>query len=246
MPYLRLLSISVFGVTVLACSTEDTKSDFIKTQEMWASIKIESNGERSRIVAELNVSGSNISLSKEDTFTATIGQHSKILKKYIGLLEIDYHTFSNITADNTLFNVALLRIKDTDADKSNVKLPANFNIYSPQHAQLYRLNSQIPLNWEDLSENKKIKLTLINSCKNNQGDEVGFSESFDIADDGKYQILLDDLSIFKSETLDRNIDCLLSITLIRENLGTIDPIFKTGSKILAHQIRVVKGITIDI
>jgi hypothetical protein len=87
MPYLRLLSISVFGVTVLACSTEDTKSDFIKTQEMWASIKIESNGERSRIVAELNASGSNgsngsnISLSKEDTFTATVGQQSKILKK---------------------------------------------------------------------------------------------------------------------------------------------------------------------
>lgn len=185
MSFFKLFSITVFVLTILACSTEDTESDYIKTQGMWARIKINSNGVRTRIVAELNVggsNGSNISLSKEDKLTATVGGLTKLLKKDIDFLDIDYQTYFDITADDTLFNIALLRVKETDADQSEVKLPENFNIYSPQSAQSYTVNNDISLDWDHLSSHKKITLLLINTCTNNQGNQTALSETFQISD----------------------------------------------------------------
>lgn len=69
---------------------------------------------------------------------------------------------------------------------------------------------------------------------------------FQISDDGNHLINLSELNMFQDNTLDKNIDCLLSIKLIRETQGQVDPTFSKGSKITAQQTREIKGITIDI
>ncbi|SFD60761.1 hypothetical protein [Pseudoalteromonas denitrificans] len=242
-----IAALSLLAVT--ACSTEETESKNIKTTAIWVDMKIESNGSRSRVVAELNVggiNGTNVSLSSGDEIITSVFGQSKTLKKDTDLLDIDYQGYFDITSDNSLFNIALKRKNETDALQSEVELPLNFSIHSPVKKDHFSVNQNVVVSWDGLSATKSIDLDLTSTCVDKSNNSVSSTHSQKVTDDGSHVLALSSLEMFKNKELNKNKNCNFKIELKRKNIGKIDSAFKSGSSITASQIRNVKDISINI
>ncbi len=249
MKLFKIASLTLALMAVTACSTEETESEYIKTEGIWADIKIESDGTRSRVVTELNVGGSNgtnVSLSNEDKLVATANGQSKTLQRDTDFLDIDYQEYFDITSDNSVFKISLNRKKETDASDSHVELPLNFDIHTPSNSDNFGVNQIITLHWDSLSADKSIELNLHSDCTANDGTTISAYETLDTPDDGLYAINLSVLNMFKNNSLDKSKNCDLDLKLTRKNHGEIDARFHNGSRITASQIRKVKDLNINI
>ena len=249
MHLIKLSIITIGTLTLLACSDEQTESSYIQTEGIWANIKVQSDGVQSRVVTELNVSGSsgnNVVLSPQDTLVVTAGGQTKILQKDLDFFDVDYQGYFEVTAGDSLFTIALNRQKQTDAAHSTVALPASFTIHSPLNTDVFKLNQNIGIDWDASAANQLIALDLASSCTNNTGGTITQPIRLNIADDGQYTVLLSELAMFKNLEVDLSKNCTFNISLTRENQGEIDPNLKNNSHIKATQYRRVRDIVIDI
>lgn len=88
-----VIATSIIIASLVGCSTESTQSDIVKTEGIWADIRVTSNGDTSRVVTEFNLnnsSGANIILSEGDSVVAKLGNEKKQLEKDDDLFDVDY------------------------------------------------------------------------------------------------------------------------------------------------------------
>jgi hypothetical protein len=248
MNLLKLSGVAMGLLALVACSSEETDSSFIKTEGIWANIKIESDGQRSRVVTELNVSGAtgtNVVLGSQDSLSVTAQGQTKTLLKDTDFLDIDYQEYIDVTADDSLFTIALHRQVETDATQSTVTLPTNFEIHGPLSSDVFHLNEYIQVDWDGISIDEQIQLTVSSNCKDINGSDILQVVSFSVADNSQYDILPSELEMFKNASVDLTKDCTINITLTRTKEGQADSHFKSGSKIYATQYRRIEGIRIN-
>lgn len=251
-PITLSLKSTILAVTTLAfagCSTQTTDSSVIETETIWANITVASDGERSRVSTELNVSGptgNNLNLTSGDKLYVRAGGISKQLEKDFDFLDIDYQSYINVTASNELFTISLERPNDSDAQNSTVELPMAFDIHSPIANQVYQGNEAIDIHWDEMTGDQQIYLELVSECKTLSGGNVLQVEDYSIEDDGQYVIVPNQLEMFKNANINKTKRCTFKVFLQRKNFGTPDPLFKNNSKISATQYRQVENVKIDL
>ena len=245
-----ILPALIAGTAALAgCSGQTTNSDEIQTETIWANITVDSDGERARVATELNVSGpngNNLNLTSGDQLTVTAGGISATLEKDLDFLDIDYQGYIHATASDTLFTIALKRPNDVNAENSTVTLPKSFTIHSPIENQVYQGNEAIDIHWDGLEANNSIHMELISECKTITGGNLLQVETYSTDDDGQYQVVPNDLEMFKNTNVDMSKRCTFEVYLQRKNFGNTDPLFKNSSRISATQYRKVKNVKIDL
>lgn len=137
---------AAFILALCACNSE-TESDLVETKDIWAGLKLVSDGSITRVNAELNVnniSGSNVVLSDTDTLQAVVNSSVVTLKKDTDFLDVDYQAYINATDDNQLFDIIFGRSNGISAS-SNVELPLNFIILTPSNEQPFKIDSTLTL-----------------------------------------------------------------------------------------------------
>lgn len=247
MKIMTLSAVAVALLTLVACSSEETESSNVKTAAIWVDMKVDSNGERSRVVAELNVSGAtgtNVVLSSEDSLVVSAGGQSKTLQKDTDFLDVDYQGYLNVVSGETVFTITLNRKNETNAT-STVALPASFAIHAPLSSDVYMLAQNINIDWDGLANDTMATLGVTSYCKDITGADLTQFHSVEISDDGQYDLVPNSLDMFKNTQVDFNKDCRLDIAISRKTSGQTASSFKRSSKIIAKQHRSVKNIKIN-
>ncbi|MDK1287579.1 hypothetical protein [Pseudoalteromonas umbrosa] len=239
----KTLSVIPFSILALAgCSTETTESSSVKTDAIWADIYVTSQGEDSRVIAELNVSsrnGNNIKLSDNDKLQATASGVTKDLKIDDSLLDIDYRATFNVAGKDTDFTVTFSRSETNDVIKTNLTLPAPFNIITPQKNQSFYKKDTIEVNWTaDTATDTRLDVVLTVRCKNKEGNEQSIVENFrDIEDDGNLKIDLSALEGFEQDTLNTKQTCEGEVYIERIRYSPVPEAYVNGSRARAIQER---------
>lgn len=245
----KALAIAATAFALSACSNQTTDSDEIQTETIWANIKIASDGERSRISTELNVSGpggNNLNLTSGDKLMVYADGITAELEKDFDFFDIDYQGYINVTGSNELFTIALERPNDENAPNSKVHLPEAFDIQQPQANQLFVSNENINLKWDGRSGSQSIYTELRSQCKTITGSDLLQVADLTIEDDGQHTIVLEDLEMFQNNNLDKSKICTFEVYMQRKTFGNVDPLFKNNSKISATQYRKVENVKIDL
>ncbi|PAJ74490.1 hypothetical protein CJF42_10290 [Pseudoalteromonas sp. NBT06-2] len=236
-PYLKL--VPLIAISLIAC-TSDTESDLIKTEGLWAGIKVESNGSRTRVNTEFNVggsSGTNVILTSNDNVMATANGITKELEKDFDLLDVDYQGYFDITAGNTEFTIELKRNKNENAS-ATVALPVSFSILSPQKGNDIFFNKAFNVHVDGTDSSSESSYNLVAKCKTKSGGNLTLLEGADFKQEGDYIFNLSDFVIFDHGDLDKSKSCIVSIEITREKTGTMSN-FHSKSIVTSAQIRKV-------
>lgn len=241
MSALSLSKISLVAITAFSLSAcnEETKSDNVDTKGIWAGINVTSNGTKTDVSVELNVSGANgnnVSLSNSDKLIAKAGSESKTLTRNNSILDIDYEGSLNTTASGSEFTISFTRGNKQDAPNSKVKLPDAFNIILPLSEQSIRFSDPISIAWTPKKDGSIIEVVLESVCKNSSDADVNLKKSVKIVDSGThiYNHGSDDFN-----AIDKSKGCTSTVTLTREVSATLDTNFQAGGFIKAFQKRSV-------
>jgi len=250
----KLMSLSSFvlligsSLMLSACNTEETASENIRTQGIWARMVVESksNG-NAKVDVELNsggANGTNIVLSPGDRLEATVNGVTKVLQEDNDFLDVDYETsFSNVP-DGAPFRIAFIRSSGASATNSSVTLPDSFSINSPQNNASFQRNANISLNWSPNVSGATIEVNQTYSCANNDGGTFSELSSNEINDTGSLLIQLANVTTLSAENVDKTKSCTLGISLVRQSQGSLDAGFTEGGSIAGEQIRQVQDIQI--
>lgn len=229
-------------LALVGCSTETTESSNVKTDAIWADIYVTSQGEDSRVIAELNVSsrnGNNIKLSDKDKLQATASGATKDLKIDDSFLDIDYRATFNIADKDTDFTVTFSRSETNDVINTKLILPAPFTIMTPQKNQSFDKNEAIDVNWTaDTATDTRLDAVLTIKCNNKEGNEQSIVENFyDIEDDGNLKVDLAALEGLEQDSLNTKQACQGSIHIERIRYSPVPEEYVEGSRARAIQER---------
>ncbi|AOT11185.1 hypothetical protein [Pseudoalteromonas luteoviolacea] len=227
---------------LVGCSSETTESENVKTEAIWADIYVTSQGEDSRVIAELNVSsrnGNNIKLSDKDKLHATAAGITKDLEIDDGFLDIDYRATFNVAEKDTKFMITLTRGESNDTLQTELILPAPFSIITPQKNQSFYKQDTLEVNWtSDNATDTRLDALLTLRCKNKDGNEESIAKQYsDITDDGSFSVDLSSLDGIDSETLNDKKSCEADIYMERIRYSSLDSRYAEGSRARAIQER---------
>lgn len=235
---------SIVGLALAACSSETTTSDNVDTAGIWAGLELVTSGVNTGVTAEFNVggrNGTNLILSSGDRVVVYAGNQSVQLEQDSDFLDIDYEGTIPIASDNAEFRVALERSSATSANNSTVRLPPNFEIFTPQAFSHFSEVALLDVTWGPSNPGSTVEIHASATCPNPQDNtqNLSFSEVVNTEDDGSYS------SNILSQLTDADTDagCDLSITIERVNSGDLDPAFTEGGYIRAIQRREEADIT---
>lgn len=232
----------------VACSSETTESGQVSTEVIWADMKVTSDGDQARVVAELNVDGAlgnNLKLTAGDKLTVTANGQTRELKEDHDFFDIDYQAYLPFTTTNTSFSIQLTRESKNQTLVSTVQLPAAFRIYAPQQGQKFRLDDSMYIAWQGLGGDKLIDINYSARCtRKSDGNTFTQSATVNTSDDGSYELVLNSLNAFKDADINLTKPCTLTIYLSRINTGIIDSKYKAGSSIRAVQQRTIEDLKV--
>ncbi|MCF6436714.1 hypothetical protein [Pseudoalteromonas sp. MMG022] len=239
MRHFKLTSAALCCLLASACSTETTNSNDVKTEAIWSDIYVTSNGNDSRVIAELNVSsrkGNNLNLVSGDKLSVTANSTTKDMEKDVDFFDIDYRVTFPYFAQDTEYEIKLYRAEEQITLKSKVTLPQAIDILAPQTEQTFPVDEVLDLRWIKATspkDNESLKITISSVCKN--GDEEISSSHIlsDVEDDGKKSIDFEALELFKNEKLNNNFDCTVNFEFERRRYGTTDSRYASGSRTYA-------------
>lgn len=227
-----------------ACTTE-TESNLVKTKGIWAGFELVSDGNRTRVNAELNAgdaNGSNIVLSDSDSLQAVVNNTAIVLTKDTDFLDVDYQAYINATDDNQQFDIKFKRDDGINAN-SSVELPLNFIILTPSNNQTFSINSPLTVQLDGTDPNSTSQVELSSSCTNNNNETLLQSMLFELST-SRLEIDLQSLDMFSSSQVDQSKTCSLTVSVKRERLGSISGEFANQSYIKAQQSRAIKNMTL--
>ncbi|MBB1329509.1 hypothetical protein H5087_09130 [Pseudoalteromonas sp. SR43-7] len=232
-------------ILLLCACTSETESNLVKTKGIWAGFELVSDGNRTRVNAELNAgdaNGSNIVLSDSDSLQAFVNNTAIELTKDTDFLDVDYQAYINATDDNQQFDIKFKRDDGINAN-SGVELPLNFIILTPSNNQTFSINSPITVQLDGTDPNSTSQVELSSSCTNNNNETLLQSMLFALST-SRLEIDLQSLDMFSSSQVDQSKTCSLTVSVKRERLGSISGEFANQSYIKAQQSRAIKNMTL--
>ena len=232
-------------ILLLCACTSETESNLIKTKGIWAGFELASDGNRTRVNAELNAgdaNGSNIILSDSDSLQAVVNNTAIVLTKDTDFLDVDYQAYINATDDNQQFDIKFKRDDGINAN-SGVELPLNFIILTPSNNQTFSINSPLTVQLDGTDPNSTSQVELSSSCTNNNNETLLQSMLFALST-SRLEIDLQSLDMFSSSQVDQSKTCSLTVSVKRERLGSISGEFANQSYIKAQQSRAIKNMTL--
>ena len=240
----KCITTSALILSLCACTSE-TESNLVKTKGIWAGFELVSDGNRTRVNAELNAgdaNGSNIVLSDSDSLQAVVNNTAIELTKDTDFLDVDYQAYINATDDNQQFDIKFKRDDGINAN-SGVELPLNFIILTPSNNQTFSINSPITVQLDGTDPNSTSQVELSSSCTNNNNETLLQSMLFALST-SRLEIDLQSLDMFSSSQVDQSKTCSLTVSVKRERLGSISGEFANQSYIKAQQSRAIKNMTL--
>ncbi|BBN83602.1 hypothetical protein PA25_35870 [Pseudoalteromonas sp. A25] len=258
MPQFKLSAVVLCAMLASACSSETTNSNLVKTEAIWSDIYVTSNGNDSRVIAELNVSsrnGNNLNLVAGDKLSVVASNDAlsqnmtKDMTKDIEFFDIDYRaTFPYHEAD-TQYEVKLYRSSEKKTLTSIVTLPESIFVIAPQQAQRFEVDQPLELRWAKalkIKGNQSLEIQLTSLCKKDDN-EISNAYTFtDVADTGMKTINFDDINIFKNDELNSSFDCSIDFEFERKRYGTVDSRYASGSRAYAKTHATLKDIKITL
>ncbi|QQM65365.1 hypothetical protein JG479_05995 [Pseudoalteromonas sp. LC2018020214] len=232
-------------ILLLCACTSETESNLIKTKGIWAGFELVSDGNRTRVNAELNAgdaNGSNIVLSDSDSLQAVVNNTAIVLTKDTDFLDVDYQAYINATDDNQQFDIKFKRDDGINAN-SGVELPLNFIILTPSNNQTFSINSLLTVQLDGTDPNSTSQVELSSSCTNNNNETLLQSMLFALGT-SRLEIDLQSLDMFSSSQVDQSKTCSLTVSVKRERVGSISGEFANQSYIKAQQSRAIKNMTL--
>ncbi|MBB1432447.1 MULTISPECIES: hypothetical protein [Pseudoalteromonas] len=240
----KCITTTALILLLCACTTE-TESNLVKTKGIWAGFELISDGNRTRVNAELNAgdaNGSNIILSDSDSLQAVVNNTAIVLTKDTDFLDVDYQAYINATDDNQQFDIKFKRDDGINAN-SGVELPLNFIILTPSNNQTFSINSPLTVQLDGTDPNSTSQVELSSSCTNNNNETLLQSMLFALST-SRLEIDLQSLDMFSSSQVDQSKTCSLTVSVKRERLGSISGEFANQSYIKAQQSRAIKNMTL--
>ena len=240
----KCITTSALILSLCACTSE-TESNLVKTKGIWAGFELVSDGNRTRVNAELNAgdaNGSNIVLSDSDSLQAVVNNTAIVLTKDTDFLDVDYQAYINATDDNQQFDIKFKRDDGINAN-SGVELPLNFIILTPSNNQTFSINSPLTVQLDGTDPNSTSQVELSSSCTNNNNETLLQSMLFALST-SRLEIDLQSLDMFSSSQVDQSKTCSLTVSVKRERLGSISGEFANQSYIKAQQSRAIKNMTL--
>jgi len=240
----KCITTTALILLLCACTTE-TESNLVKTKGIWAGFELVSDGNRTRVNAELNAgdaNGSNIILSDSDSLQAVVNNTAIVLTKDTDFLDVDYQAYINATDDNQQFDIKFKRDDGINAN-SGVELPLNFIILTPSNDQTFSINSLLTVQLDGTDPNSTSQVELSSSCTNNNNETLLQSMLFALGT-SRLEIDLQSLDMFSSSQVDQSKTCSLTVSVKRERLGSISGEFANQSYIKAQQSRAIKNMTL--
>ena len=240
----KCITTTALILSLCACTSE-TESNLIKTKGIWAGFELVSDGNRTRVNAELNAgdaNGSNIVLSDSDSIQAVVNNTAIVLTKDTDFLDVDYQAYINATDDNQQFDIKFKRDDGINAN-SGVELPLNFIILTPSNNQTFSINSPLTVQLDGTVPNSTSQVELSSSCTNNNNETLLQSMLFALGT-SRLEIDLQSLDMFSSSQVDQSKTCSLTVSVKRERLGSISGEFANQSYIKAQQSRAIKNMTL--
>lgn len=240
----KCITTTALILLLCACTTE-TESNLVKTKGIWAGFELVSDGNRTRVNAELNAgdaNGSNIVLSDSDSLQAVVNNTAIVLTKDTDFLDVDYQAYINATDDNQQFDIKFKRDDGINAN-SGVELPLNFIILTPSNNQTFSINSPLTVQLDGTDPNSTSQVELSSSCTNNNNETLLQSMLFELST-SRLEIDLQSLNMFSSSQVDQSKTCSLTVSVKRERLGSISGEFANQSYIKAQQSRAIKNMTL--
>ena len=232
-------------ILLLCACTSETESNLVKTKGIWAGFELVSDGNRTRVNAELNAgdaNGSNIILSDSDSLQAVVNNTAIVLTKDTDFLDVDYQAYINATDDNQQFDIKFKRDDGINAN-SGVELPLNFIILTPSNNQTFSINSPLTVQLDGTDPNSTSQVELSSSCTNNNNETLLQSMLFALGT-SRLEIDLQSLDMFSSSQVDQSKTCSLTVSVKRERVGSISGEFANQSYIKAQQSRAIKNMTL--
>lgn len=228
--------------TLLACSTETTNSENVKTEAIWSKIYVTTTGETSRVIAELNIdgpNGNNIRLTANDKLVARAANISQVMSEEDELFDVDYRAIFDVTSGGTQFTVDFTRGSENKTLTTTMNLPRPFNIITPQKSQSFSLNDELTLTWTPGTEDDtKFESKLTIECKKNDGDSIFvYVNNEQLTDDGTLVIDLNAIEELKDTAINTRQECSAEFYLARTRAGTVDSSYASGSSAKAVQER---------
>ncbi|MBB1277106.1 hypothetical protein [Pseudoalteromonas sp. SR43-3] len=240
----KCITTTALILLLCACTTE-TESNLVKTKGIWAGFELVSDGNRTRVNAELNAgdaNGSNIVLSDSDSLQAVVNNTAIVLTKDTDFLDVDYQAYINATDDNQQFDIKFKRDDGINAN-SSVELPLNFIILTPSNNQTFSINSPLTVQLDGTDPNSTSQVELSSSCTNNNNETLLQSMLFALGT-SRLEIDLQSLDMFSSSQVDQSKTCSLTVSVRRERVGSISGEFANQSYIKAQQSRAIKNMTL--
>jgi hypothetical protein len=230
---MRFSFLVVLFVPMLACTS--VKSTDIKTAGMSAHMKVVADGTgQTEASAQLNVDTSLtdfVDLSSGDSLAATVGGKSQTLARNELLGVITYSTaFTGQDAAGTAYTVALTRATDTNAPSSTCTIPGPFSITTPaSNASFSRAKDDIAVAYSNGGTQNTMTWSVSGTCIN------GAATGTVTADSGTFTITR--ASITPADSSQASQTCQVTLTLIREGVGQLDPAYGYGGSIVGRQVR---------
>ncbi|MEQ3528332.1 hypothetical protein [Pseudoalteromonas sp. XMcav11-Q] len=240
-----LLLITAASVsTFLTACTSETESDLLKTNAISADISITSNGERARIVAELNVGdsfGSNVNLSEGDTLRAIVNGQTIQLAKDTDILDIDYEGRSSVVTGNSLYTIQLNRKKEANASAS-VELLLGFLVLTPEAEKTFRYDENIEIHIDGIDSASETSLIVNYACSNNTGGLVTGSFSTQFGSSTSNTFNAKSAGFIDLEQISTSKPCEFDMEIQRVRTGHFNGELKENSLIRGIQSRVIKDL----
>ncbi|MCF7516485.1 hypothetical protein L3V43_23195 [Pseudoalteromonas sp. L23] len=239
----RLMTAVSMSVLFTACTSE-TESDLLKTSAISADISVNSNGERTRIVAELNVGdsfGSNVNLSDGDSLKAIVNGQAIPLIKDTDILDIDYEGKSSVVAGNSQFTIRLDRKKEDNASAS-VELPLSFSILAPDTVKTFQYDENIKIITDGIDSSSETSLIVSYSCPNKTGGLLTGSFSTNFGNSTHTTFNAKSVNLIDIEQVANAKSCEFDIEIQRIRIGSFTGALKDNSLIRGIQSRVIKDL----
>lgn len=230
----RTLAIPFLTLPLLvACESVDSTD--VLTSGMWADFSVTANGDGTSLTsATLKVGGdlSNtfVDLEEDDTLTVTSGEETKTLvERNLGDIYW-YDTSFDTEAADTEFVFAFVRTVDDGAPASTITLPAPFAISAPTAAYIVKRGvDPLIVEWTPASTDTVIV--------NVSGDCIDPVDETLSTDSGAYTFAAERIVTREDHETD---SCEGTVTITRRRVGTLDPAFEEGGRVVGEQVRTVK------
>ena len=236
MKTIYLVTLLILFLVGCKCVDKAVSSGGIDTASWYADIQVQAIENQTTVDIHLKhekESGSVINLESIDELHVTAGGTTKILREFLnGSNCCWYRAIFDVGAPGTEFNIALQRQQKTPAPNSFVTLPDGLTMTSPTPNQIFSRDGDLTVAWEPSMPAKNLSVNFAFAC----GDHhfQGLIETVNDTGSRPYQVA-DLTSNWNSVG---EVSCNVTITLTRENTGSLDNNYRNG-RIVARRTATV-------